>query len=56
MPLFFQLNAVNAAIFPVNAAIIPVQRWYRRYFSGTTPLTPPFFRLITASVANFDRR
>ena len=30
----------------VNAVIFP----------GSTPLTPLFFRLITASVANFDRR
>ena len=26
----------------------------RRYFSGSMPLTPLFFRLITVSVANFD--
>ena len=35
MPLFFRFNAVNAAIFPV-------QRRQRRYFSGSTPLSPLF--------------
>ena len=36
-----------------TAAIFPV---YCRYFSGSTPLTPLFFQLETASVGNFDRR
>ena len=48
MPLFFRFNAVNAAFFQfnaVNAAIFAVQRRYRRYFSGSTPLTPLFFKL-----------
>ena len=35
MPLFFRFNAVNAAIFPV-------QRRQRRYFSSSTPLSPLF--------------
>ena len=55
-PLFFRFNAVNAAIFPV-------QRRYRRYFSGSppllplffgsTPLTPVAFRLNAVNAANF---
>ena len=41
--LFSRLNAVNAAIFPVN------RRW-RRYFSVLTPL---FFRLNAVNAASF---
>ena len=41
--LFSRLNAVNAAIFPVK------RRW-RRYFSVLTPL---FFRLNAVNAASF---
>ena len=45
-PLFFQLNAVSAAI-------LPVQRRLRRYFSSATSLMPLFFRFNTVNVAMF---
>ena len=60
-PLFFRFNADNAAIFPV-------QRRQRRYFSGSTPLsplfsgstplTPPFFLFIevNAPIVSVQRR
>ena len=45
-PLFFRLNAVNAAIFPI-------ERHEHRYSSGWTPLTPIILRL-NAVNANFS--
>ena len=50
-PVFFRLNAVNAAIFPV-------ERGYRRYFSGLTPLTPLFSWLnaVNAAIFPVERR
>ena len=38
MPPYLRLNVINAATFPV-------QRCYRRFISGSTGLTLPFFRL-----------
>ena len=46
MPVFFRLNAANAANFPVKHRQL-------RYFFGSTPLTPVFFRLNAANAANF---
>ena len=42
----------RVVLFWENAAIFPLTLLYRQ----KTPLTPLFFRLITAFVANFDRR
>ena len=35
------------------AAIFPVKRRYRRYFSGSTPLTQLFFRFNAVNAAIF---
>ena len=37
----------------VNAAIFPVQRRWRRFFSGSTPLTPVLLRLNAVNAAIF---
>ena len=51
MVFFFQLNAVNAAIFPV-------QRRQRQYLSGSTPLTPLFFQFngVNATIFPVERQ
>ena len=46
LPLFFQFNAVIAAIFPV-------QRRQVCQFSGSTPLTSLLFRFIAVNAAIF---
>ena len=46
MPLLSRENAANAANFPFKHRQL-------RYFFGSTPLTPVFFRLNAANAANF---
>ena len=53
MPLFVQCNAVNASNFPVHVANFPVKRRYRRYFSGSAPLTPLIILLNAVNAAIF---
>ena len=47
MPLYRQKNSDKAAMFPI-------QRRERRYFSGCTPLTPLFFQLNAVNPAIFS--
>ena len=44
--MFFRLNAVNAAVSPIK-------RRSRRYFSSSMTLTPLFFHLNAANATNF---
>ena len=51
MPLFFQLNRVNAAVFPLKRRQTPL-------FVGSATLTPQFFQLnaLNAAIFPVERR